>query len=315
MSAQTARSHLPVLFEEALAALLPDAVEVPRRLLDASFGRGGHSRGLLDRLPATAELFVIDRDPEAVAAAERLAAQDDRVRVLAGPFAELERLLAGVRDFDAILVDLGVSSPQLDSPERGFSLRLSGPIDMRMDPTSGPSAGDWLNAATEQELIDVLRRYGEISYAPRLARAIVAARPLEDTVQLAELIAAATPAALRRKGGRTHEATRCFQAIRIYINDELGQLDAFLPQAFAALAPGGRLAVISFHSLEDRRVKRFFRAQAQPPAVPRRLPVAADRLPRAAARVVGKAVRPSAAELAANPRARSATLRVLERAS
>lgn len=320
-SAEASSGHVSVLSEAVIDALLPPLKALPLCVLDATYGRGGHARALLERLPPNARLYVIDRDPDALADARSLAAADHRVRVLAGCFADLDTLLAAEfghaadRRVDALLLDLGVSSPQLDSAERGFSLRLAGPLDMRMDPASGQSAGDWLNSTTEGELIRVLRTYGEISYAPRLARAILAARPLQSTTELAEVVAAATPAAVRRRGGRTHEATRCFQAIRIFINDELGQLEQVLPKAFAALAPGGRMAVISFHSLEDRQVKRFFRACSQAPSMPRRLPIAADQLPQAPARLIGRAVRATDAELTANPRARSATLRTLERAA
>ncbi|MEM1436731.1 MAG: 16S rRNA (cytosine(1402)-N(4))-methyltransferase RsmH [Pseudomonadota bacterium] len=311
--------HEAVLLEPVLRALLPDDRPRPRRVLDGTFGRGGHSRALLARLPDDAVLYVIDRDPEAVAVARQLAAEDARVRVLPGCFAELDSLLGNALGavpegvLDALLLDFGVSSPQLDTPERGFSLRFDGPLDMRMDPAVGPSAGQWLDAVEEAELTQVLRRFGEVRPAPRIARAIIAARPLTTTLELAEVIAAATPAAVRRQRGRLHLVTQCFQAIRIFINDELKQIETVLPKAFAALAPTGRLAVISFHSLEDRMVKQFFRAQTRTPAVPRRLPVAADRLPQAPARLIGRAQRADAAEVEANPRARSATLRVLER--
>ncbi|MEM6708818.1 MAG: 16S rRNA (cytosine(1402)-N(4))-methyltransferase RsmH [Pseudomonadota bacterium] len=309
--------HQPVLLDAVLNAVLGAANARPRRVLDATFGRGGHSRALLERLPENAELLVMDRDPAALDAARRLAASDSRVRVLAGAFADLDALLAASLGasvlLDAVLFDLGVSSPQLDDGARGFSLRHAGPLDMRMDPTRGISAAEWLNGTTETELISVLRRYGEISYAPRLARAILGRRPITTTDQLAQIVVEATPAPVRRKQGKTHEATRCFQAIRIHVNDELGQIDAALPKAFAALGIGGRLAVISFHSLEDRRVKRFMRERSQPPRIPRRLPVTDAQLPKPPARALGGPIRAPEHELERNARARSATLRVLER--
>jgi 16S rRNA (cytosine1402-N4)-methyltransferase len=320
------RAHLPVLQNEVLEHLRPvlaSAAKLPGpTLLDATFGRGGHSRALLAHMPTNGRLLVIDRDPAALAAARALAAEDPRVTVLAGAFAELESLLAAAGlpqiaalALDAVLADLGVSSPQLDDPERGFSLRSAGPLDMRMDPTRGESAGTWLEQASAKEIAQVLKRYGEQPAALRIAEAIVAARPLTDTLMLAQTIADAMPAALRRRSGARHPATKSFQAIRIHINDELGEIERALPLWFSALRIGGRLAVISFHSLEDRLVKRYFRSLTQVPATPRRLPLPADQLPQAPARLVTRALRAGEGEQATNSRARSATLRVLERAA
>lgn len=328
MAPAVSDAHDPVMLADVLAHLLPecgseDPGPLPGgRYLDATFGRGGHSRALLAALSADATLVVLDRDPDAIAAARQLAATDSRVTVLEGPFSQLDSLLveAGLpplddRCFNGVLVDLGVSSPQFDNPERGFSLRAAGPVDMRMDNSAGTSAGEWLAAADVQEIADVLKRYGEQPAARRIAQAIVAARPITDTLHLAEVIEAATPAAIRRRSGARHVATQSFQALRIHTNDELGEVQTGLPKLFAALAVGGRLAVISFHSIEDRLVKRFFKAQTQRPTVPRRLPVPDAALPAAAARSVAGPLRASERELQANPRARSATLRVLERVS
>lgn len=324
--AAAAEAHIPVMLADVMTHLLPPlavgAEFAAGSYLDATFGRGGHSRALLAALSPEATLVVLDRDPAAIEAAQELAQSDARVRVVQGPFSQLDTLLeaAGLselagRGFNGILVDLGVSSPQFDSAERGFSLRAAGPVDMRMDNASGISAGDWLDGATATEIADVLKRYGEQPAALRIARAIVAARPITDTVHLAEVITEATPAAIRRKSGARHVATQSFQALRIHTNDELGEVQNGLPKLFGALAAGGRLAVISFHSLEDRLVKRFFAKQTRRPNVPRRLPVPDDQLPRAAARAIVGPLRPSERELRDNPRARSATLRVLERAS
>lgn len=303
--------HLPVLCAESIAALL--AVEGEHKtFVDATFGRGGHSRALLEGLAVDARLIVIDRDPSAVAAAQALAETDDRVVVCHGAFSELAEILAsvGVSHADGILLDIGVSSPQLDDAERGFSFQHDGPLDMRMDPTSGTSAADWLNGAELDEITGVLRTLGEERFARRIAKAIVAARPLHTTRGLAEVVSQAQPPS-RQRG--KHPATRSFQAIRMYINDELGELASALQSAFELLRPGGRLAIITFHSLEDRLVKRAFRELASPPQLPRHLPVRADQQ-HARGRLIGRPLRSGPRELADNPRARSATLRILERA-
>lgn len=307
--------HRPVLLEAVLTAL---AVRSDGAYLDATFGRGGHARALLERLGEQGRLTVVDRDPAAIATAQANVGEDPRVQVVQEDFSMLEDIAntaAPERGFDGVLLDLGVSSPQLDEPERGFSLRHEGPLDMRMDPNQGISAADWLASVREKELADVLYHLGDERHSRRIARAIVRAReqaPIATTTRLAGLIASIMPS----RDGDQHPATRSFQAIRIHINDELGALDRALGALPDVLAPGGRAAVISFHSLEDRRVKRFIRdASGQAPTVVR------DRRGRALptapvtpqVRAVGGAITPDAAEVAANPRARSARLRVLER--
>jgi len=303
--------HRPVLLNEVLEGLniRPTGIYV-----DGTYGRGGHARAIVQRLGPDGRLLAIDRDPQAVAAARAMFTAEPRVIVERGRFAELERLSEhhGVKGkVDGILLDLGVSSPQLDAAARGFSFRLDGPLDMRMDPDAGLSAAQWLARASEREITVVLRDYGEERYATRIARAIVAQRsvaPIETTGQLADVIRAANPS--REKG--KDPATRSFQAIRIFINQELDDLRTCLDQSIRVLAPGGRLAVISFHSLEDRIVKRFIRREARGDEFPPDMPVRqADLKPRL--RALGKARRPGAHEVQANPRARSAVLRVAER--
>ena len=301
--------HQPVMPTEVLEGL---AIKPAGRYLDATYGRGGHTRMILGRLSAAGRLLALDRDPAAAADAQRLAAADTRFDVQRQRFACLAQALAtaGWERVDGILLDVGVSSPQLDEAERGFSFMRDGPLDMRMDPDSGESAAAWLNRAGEREIADVLWRYGEERRSRRIARAIVAARQqqaITRTAQLAALIAAC----LGRAEPGQHPATRSFQAIRIHINSELEELEQALHQAVAALAPGGRLVVISFHSLEDRLVKRVLRDYARPPAGDRRLPPPPQ--PVLPLRLVGGAQRAAAAEVAANPRARSAVLRVAER--
>ena len=281
--------------------------------LDGTFGRGGHARGVLQALGSGGRLLVMDKDPDAIAVAEREFGTDPRVSIFRGSFAALGRWDAAAAGLDGVLFDLGVSSPQLDVAERGFSFGRDGPLDMRMDPDSGESAAEWLARASADEIADVLWTYGEERMSRRIARAIVERRagtPLLRTGQLAELIASVMP---RPKPGRheIHPATRSFQAIRIHVNQELADLETGLAAAHDALRPGGRLAVISFHSLEDRIAKRFIAARAKPPAGNRRLPEAAPFVP--SLREVGGAVRADADELAANPRARSAVLRVAEK--
>ncbi|HEX7034772.1 MAG TPA: 16S rRNA (cytosine(1402)-N(4))-methyltransferase RsmH [Pseudomonadales bacterium] len=315
--------HVPVLLEEAVALLCGqgDDVDTARAsadegrvregiYVDATFGRGGHTRRLLARLGPASAVIALDRDPAAVAAGRALAESEPRLTVRHGNFAELARILdeLAIGSVQGVLMDLGVSSPQLDEPERGFSFRHDAPLDMRMDPSTGITAAEWLNEASEQEIARVLKEYGEERFARRVAAAIVAARPLATTADLVEAVRAGQP---RQTPGK-HDATRVFQAVRIQVNDELGALRRGLEAAFDRLAGGGRLAVISFHSLEDRAVKQFFRRQSTPPALPRRLPVRGD-AGRAPGRLVGRPVKASAAEAAANPRARSARLRVLER--
>ncbi len=306
-----AQAHVPVLLDEALQALnlQPHGIYI-----DTTYGRGGHARAILARLGPHGRVIGMDRDPAAVAHAQQLASSDPRVRVHHASFASLSQVVAAERvsgQVNGVLFDLGVSSPQLDEAARGFSFRAAGPLDMRMDPTRGISAAQWLAHASVDDIARVLRNFGEERFARRVAQAIVRARaeqPITTTVQLAELVAAAVPT---REPGQ-HPATRTFQAIRIHVNRELDELASALPQAVAALAGGGRLVVISFHSLEDRLVKRFFAHEARGGDLPPELPLRAAELhPRL--RLVGKAVRASAAEARRNPRARSAVLRVAER--
>jgi 16S rRNA (cytosine1402-N4)-methyltransferase len=281
--------------------------------LDGTFGRGGHARGVLQALGSGGRLLLMDKDPDAVAVAEREFGADPRVSIRRGSFADLARWDAVAAGLDGVLFDLGVSSPQLDVAERGFSFGKDGPLDMRMDPDSGESAAEWLARATAEEIADVLWTYGEERMSRRIARTIVERRaqaPILRTGELAALIASVMP---RPKAGRheIHPATRSFQAIRIHVNRELADLEAGLEAAHAALRPGGRLAVISFHSLEDRITKRFIAARAKPPAGNRRLPEAAPFVP--SLRELGGAIRADADEVAGNPRARSAVLRVAEK--
>jgi 16S rRNA (cytosine1402-N4)-methyltransferase len=311
MSASTL-AHRAVLLQEAVAAL---AIRPDGAYVDATFGRGGHSRAILAQLGPAGRLVALDRDPEAVAAARAIT--DPRFAIAHAPFSELARVLDQMQltQVQGVLADLGVSSPQLEDPARGFSFRADGPLDMRMDPTRGVSAADWLATATEQQLREAIGGYGEERFAKQVAKAIVDARAREPLVRT-EQLAAVVAAAVRRRQAR-HEAgqdpaTRTFQALRILVNRELEEVALMLPQALARLAPGGRLALISFHSLEDRLVKRFLRACSED-SLPADLPIRARDLPQPAANIVGKAQRASAAEVAANPRARSATLRVAER--
>jgi len=307
--------HRPVLLDEAVEALniRPDGC-----YLDATFGRGGHAAAILERLGPQGRLLALDRDPQAVAVGEKRFAGEGRLTLVNEDFAQMHavaeaRGLTG--RIHGVLMDLGVSSPQLDDPARGFSFLRDGPLDMRMDPRRGESAAAWLARADEAEIAWVIKEYGEERYARRIARAIVAARNAgrapATTGELAALVVEAVPRQERHK----HPATRTFQAIRIHVNRELEALAAGLEQALALLAPGGRLAVISFHSLEDRIVKRFMRRHSQGPRPPRGLPVPEAQLPKGPLRLVGKPIRPGEAEVAANPRARSAILRVAEKRS
>ena len=311
MSTAGEDTHRPVLFDEALDAL---AIREDGLYLDGTFGRGGHSGAILQRLGTTGRLVAMDRDPEAVAVAKERFGDDARFTIEHAAFSEMGRVLdrEGLRGrLDGIFLDLGVSSPQLDVGERGFSFMRSGPLDMRMDTTRGPTAAEWLATAEAGEIADVIRRFGEERHGRRIARAIVEQRlerPLETTDQLAELVASAVPG--REKG--KHPATRTFQAIRIFINGELDELRAVLDAALDGLKVGGRLVVISFHSLEDRIVKRFMREQARGRELPRDIPVTGEPEGRTL-RIVGKPVRAGKAECQANPRARSAVMRVAER--
>jgi 16S rRNA (cytosine1402-N4)-methyltransferase len=303
--------HKPVLLEEALAAL---AIRPSGKYVDATFGRGGHTRAILAALGPEGSLVAIDQDPEAIASGRETFAEELRLRLWHGSFGELEKCIdeLGWRgEVDGILVDLGVSSPQLDTAERGFSFLVDGPLDMRMNPAHGTDAAFWIAQAREQDIEKVLRDYGEERYARRIAKAIVKARaqtPITRTRQLAEIVAVAHP----RWEPFKHPATRSFQAIRIFINQELQVLELVLPQCLAVLKTQGRLAVISFHSLEDRIVKNFMRKAVRGDDYPPDLPVTADQL-HPQLRMMGKAVRAGEEELRYNPRARSAVMRVAEK--
>lgn len=303
--------HVPVLLEEALQAL---QVKEDGVYVDATYGRGGHAQEILKRLGDRGRLLVFDRDPQACEDARRKLGADARVQIIQGPFSMLVRTidglgLAGI--VNGVLFDLGVSSPQLDDARRGFSFRTEGPLDMRMDPDAGESASDWLQRAEEGEIARVIREYGEERFAQRIARAIVRERsiePITTTSRLADIVARAVPTRERKKD----PATRTFQAIRIHINRELEEIGEVLPQVLRLLASGGRLAVISFHSLEDRIVKRFMRTEAKGEELPPELPVRQDHFhPRL--RIIGKAIRAGEAEARRNPRSRSAVLRIAER--
>jgi len=301
-------SHRTVLLEEAVDAL---AIRADGAYVDATFGRGGHSRLILDRLGPRGRLIALDKDPEAIAAARKIS--DARFNVVHASFAELAGVLdrLGLEGVSGVLLDLGVSSPQLDDAARGFSFRRDGPLDMRMDTSRGQTAAQWLDTAGEAEIREVIRDYGEERFAKQIAKAIVAARqrgPVVTTGQLADIVGAA----VRTREKNKDPATRTFQAVRIYLNQELTHLSLALPQILELLTPGARLAVISFHSLEDRVVKQFMRDAARAD-VPIRLPLRERELPQPRLRLIGKPVRPSADEITANPRARSATLRVAER--
>jgi 16S rRNA (cytosine1402-N4)-methyltransferase len=301
--------HLTVLLREAVDAL---EIKPAGTYIDGTFGRGGHSRAILERLGANGRLLALDRDPEAVSAASAIA--DPRLIMAHHSFGELAQAAtqAGINAVDGVLLDIGVSSPQLDEGKRGFSFRFDAPLDMRMDTTQGDTAAAFLATAGVKEITEVIKNYGEERFAFQIAKKIVAARserPVATTSQLAALV---------RETVRTREpgqdpATRTFQALRIYVNQELEQLDLVLPQAVELLNPGGRLVVISFHSLEDRIVKRFMRYQANADNLPKNLPLRAADLPQAKLRLVGKPVKADAAEIALNPRARSAVMRIAEK--
>ena len=298
--------HLPVLYTQVMEGL---QVKEDGTYLDGTFGRGGHARGVLQRLGPGGRLLLMDKDPDAIAHAEQMFAGDARVAIRRGSFASMAQWNETAAGLDGVLLDLGVSSPQLDVAERGFSFGKDGPLDMRMDPESGESAAEWIARADEREIADVLWTYGEEKQSRRIARAIVARRatqPFARTADLASVIASVMP-----RGDKIHPATRSFQAIRIHINRELADLELGLDAALACLKPGGRLAVISFHSLEDRIVKQFIARHAKAPPASRRMPVVPDFTP--TLRAIGDAIKADGAEIADNPRARSAVLRVAEK--
>ena len=301
--------HLTVLLDEAIEAL---AVRPDRTYVDCTFGRGGHSRAILARLCPTGRLIALDRDAQAIAAGREIV--DMRLTLIHAPFSRLSEVLRGlsVRSVAGVLLDLGVSTPQLDEGQRGFSFRIDAPLDMRMDPSQGEPLADWLARASEKEIARVVRDYGEERFAHAVAKAIVAARdrgPVATTRQLAAIV---EKAVRTREPGR-HPATRTFQALRIHTNRELEELSLVLPQALEALEAGGRVVAISFHSLEDRIVKRFMREASQPAGVPAKLPLRASEMPQPRARLACKATKPGAREIARNPRARSAVMRAIEK--
>ncbi|MFC3113960.1 16S rRNA (cytosine(1402)-N(4))-methyltransferase RsmH [Cellvibrio fontiphilus] len=303
--------HITVLLNEAVEALVTDTSGF---YVDGTFGRGGHSGLILQQLAADGRLLGIDKDLAAIATANQRFGDDSRFAIAHGSFAELAALVEArgmTGKVAGVLLDLGVSSPQLDEAERGFSFMQDGPLDMRMDQSRGQSAADWVNSADEDEIIRVLKEFGEERFAKRMARAIIAERqkqPFTRTKHLAEVVKEANPAWEKGK----HPATRAFQAIRIHVNNELGDLETVLEQALTVLAPGGRLVVISFHSLEDRVVKRFIRRQEQGDPVPKGLPIRDDQLNKRM-RSLGKAIKASDAEVDANVRSRSAVMRVAEK--
>lgn len=305
--------HTTVLLDEAVNGL---NIRSGGIYIDGTFGRGGHSRLILSQLGSEGRLLAIDRDPQAIEAAKAI--DDPRFSIIHGPFSAMAEYVAELGltgQIDGVLLDLGVSSPQLDDPERGFSFMRDGPLDMRMDPTRGLSAAEWLMKAEADDIVWVLKTFGEERFAKRIARAIVERNridPMTRTKELAELIAAASPIREKYK----HPATRSFQAIRIYINSELEEIERVLEGALSVLAPQGRLSVISFHSLEDRIVKRFIRHQSRGPQVPAGLPLTEEQLRSQGGqtlKAVGKKLMPSEAEVAENPRARSSVLRFAER--
>ncbi|SJZ72861.1 S-adenosyl-methyltransferase [Vibrio cincinnatiensis] len=309
--------HISVLLHESIAglAIKPDGIYI-----DGTFGRGGHSRTILSQLGENGRLYSIDRDPQAIAEAKKI--EDPRFTIIHGPFsgiAEYAQQYGLQGKVDGVLFDLGVSSPQLDDAERGFSFMKDGPLDMRMDPSSGIPVSQWLLEADLDDITWVIREFGEDKHARRIAKAIVAYRenvdnaPLTRTSQLAKLISEAAPKSFKEK---KHPATRAFQAFRIYINSELEEIDTALQGAASILAPQGRLSVISFHSLEDRMVKRFMRKESKGPEVPHGIPlteVQIRALGSAKLKTVGKAIKPSEQEVALNPRSRSSVLRIAEK--
>ena len=302
-------AHVTVLLEEAVDAL---AIKADGIYVDATFGRGGHSRRILSALNEKGRLVAVDRDPQAVAAGAAI--DDSRFLLVHRAFGELAEAAdeAGVSGVDGILFDVGVSSPQIDDGERGFSFRYDAPLDMRMDTTQGETAAEWLAQAEIRDITEVIRNYGEERFAFQIAKKVVVARleqPIVTTGQFASLVRST----VRTREPGQDPATRSFQALRIHINQELRQLEVALPQALGLLKPGGRLVVISFHSLEDRIVKNFMRNESVADDLPKGLPLRANQLPKPKLRLVGKQMKASAMEVAANPRARSAVMRVAEK--
>jgi 16S rRNA (cytosine1402-N4)-methyltransferase len=303
-------AHVTVLLDEAVEAL---SLKSDGTYIDATFGRGGHSRKILSSLGKSGRLLSLDRDLQAIAAGQSI--QDERFVLSHRPFSEISQgaAEAGIEAVDGVLFDLGVSSPQIDDGERGFSFRQDAPLDMRMDTTRGETAAEWLARAEVQEIAEVIKNYGEERFAFQIAKKVVAARS-ERAITTTGEFASLVRATVRTREPGQDAATRSFQALRIHTNQELRQLEIVLPQALSLLKSGGRLVVISFHSLEDRMVKQYFNEQAHPERnVPKGLPLRADQLPQPILRLVGKALRPSSAEIQRNPRARSAVMRIAEK--
>ncbi len=307
----TGHEHTPVLAQEVVRAL---NIRSDGTYIDATFGRGGHTRAILAHLGENGRVLAIDRDPQAVASGQDEFSADPRIRVVHARFSQMAEIVAQYGDAQPVMgvvFDLGVSSPQLGTAQRGFSFRHDGPLDMRMDPADGVSAAEWLQGVDESELAQVIRRLGEERFAKRVARAIVQKQyeqPIATTRELAEVVAAAVPT---REPGQ-HPATRTFQALRLQVNRELEEISEALPQAVQSLSAGGRLVVISFHSLEDRIVKRFIRNASRADPYPEDLPIRASEL-RPELRAIGRAIKASREEVKRNPRARSAVMRVAEK--
>ena len=303
-------AHVTVLLDEAVQAL---AVKADGIYVDGTFGRGGHSRRILEKLGEQGRLIAFDKDLQAIESSQAI--RDKRFVIVHSHFAGMQIRLAqmGVHHVDGILLDLGISSPQIDEPARGFSFRFDAPLDMRMDQTRGQTAADFIATSTEQQLAEVIKNYGEERFAKQIARAIIAerndGRPITTTGQLTKVVASAVT---RFEPGQ-NPATRTFQALRIHVNQELEELSLTMPQCLALLSPQGRLAVISFHSLEDRMVKQFIRDQVNRDDLPANFPVRAADLPQPKLRAIGKSIKPSQQEIKANPRSRSAVMRVAER--
>jgi len=306
-------NHAPVLHTEVIAAL---QIRADGYYVDGTYGRGGHAQSILDQLGDNGRLIVMDKDPDAIKSAQKSIGNDKRVTIVHDDFASMSDQLSEMslsEEIDGVLLDLGVSSPQLDDAERGFSFQKNGPLDMRMNPQQGESAADWLRRAEEKEIARVLWEYGEERFSRRIAKRIVEVRESEtinDTASLSTLIASCVP----QRDLKKHPATRSFQAIRIHVNRELDRITTLLNSIFEILKVGGRLLVISFHSLEDRLVKRFFKQQSKQPKIPRGLPLRDSEIKTSIRlKLIGKAIKASAAEVVENPRARSAVLRVAER--
>ncbi|MDH5479394.1 MAG: 16S rRNA (cytosine(1402)-N(4))-methyltransferase RsmH [Nitrosomonas sp.] len=310
--------HITVLLQEAVDAL---AIKPNGIYVDGTFGRGGHSRLILSRLGENGRLIAFDKDPVAVEAGRAI--KDERFCIEHGDFSQMQRLLQAkeICHVDGVLLDLGVSSPQLEEASRGFSFRSDGPLDMRMDTSRGQTAAEWIALASEIHLQKVIRDYGEERFARQIARAIIVARARQSivtTLQLAEIVASVVRSRQRQRENKQHPATRTFQAIRIHVNQELEELSLILPQCVELLNPGGRLVVISFHSLEDRIVKRFMRAASNADELPRGLPLREKEIQRFSKqklKLIGRAKRSNEEEVAANIRSRSAVMRVAERIS